>query len=102
MIHKISYDGQFLAYVSIEDSDKARAAIKEMVEFWGWWEEALANSEGDYTRCWLRQLATFLLYEGHIPEANREGWYPLDGSYGIKVYGFSCLRFDNSLVEIEP
>lgn len=93
MIYEIRHDDIDLARVEIDDSETARAAIKEMVEFWAWWETALAKDGGDYTRCWLRKLAHYILANGQPPR-DEEGWYPLDGSKGVKLLNFWPWEFD--------
>lgn len=78
------------------DEVKAAPAIKEMVEFWSFWEDRLEDAEGDYTKAFLCQLAREIFIqqmesrcataEGLIRVFSRmEGWVPLDGSQGIKI-----------------
>lgn len=99
MIYEIEFDGQLLARVSIDDSDAAKSAIKEMAEFWAGWRERLAAANGDHTKCWLAQLGKRILRYGCAPK-DEEGWYPLDGSHGIRVLGEWPYEFDESLIEI--
>jgi hypothetical protein len=93
MIYEIKHDDQIIARVEIDDSETARTSIKEMVEFWAFWKTALAKDGGDYARCFLRKLAHYMLASGMIPRGE-EGWYPLDGSRGIKVLKFWPFEFD--------
>lgn len=93
MTYEITHQENLVARVEIDDSETARAAIKEMVEFWAWWQTALAKDGGDYTRCWLRKLAQYILHNGQPPR-DEEGWYPLDGSKGIKLLGSWAWEFD--------
>ncbi len=103
---KLTYDYNDLATVTI-DSKKAEAPIKDMVEFWSGWEGNLRDSDDDYTICFLRNLAMFVLREGRKPsgvvdgEGEDEGWVPLDGTYGITVNKVLPHEFDRDLVEIE-
>jgi hypothetical protein len=87
MTYNLFYDTHLIATVSITPSPRSETAIKEMVEFGGLWRHSLAKAGGDYTQCWLRQLTGFILREGGVYMSGGEGWYPLDGSYDIKMLG---------------
>ncbi|MHB8209121.1 DUF2528 family protein [Mucilaginibacter sp.] len=79
-------------------------AIKEMVEFWGWWQERLDRNEGDYTKTFLQQLAREINYiqveydynlRGVIEEfENREGWFKMDGSLGIEILSIDDFEME--------
>lgn len=84
MKYTVEYDYIDLVEIEITDPAKATSAIKEMVEFWGAWEDRLAFNKGDYMRTWLKQLGRYIFHHGK-PPANEEGWYDLDGTYGIKL-----------------
>lgn len=95
--------------VEVDDEHpKYAAALKEMVEFWMDWEGALGNEGGNYLFAFLRNLAAeTVLNSGFNVEywaSSREGWYPLDGSYGIKIISIEKLdwrREDFAIEEIK-
>ncbi len=99
--YHLFYDDAALAYIQITYTDTSRAAIKEMVEFWSNWEYRLASAKGDYTQCFLRQLAFALLRGGPEAVTDREGWCPLDGSYDIKLLGYWPPEWNEDLISIE-
>src|SRR4051812_1995781 len=68
--YDLSYDYCPIATVQITDSEKTREVIKEMVEFWGNWEDRLRDNGGDYTKTWLKQLVIEILCSGHPPDKN--------------------------------
>ncbi len=97
--YHLTYDLDPLATVQI-DHAKADPSIREMVEFWAWWEDRLASNGGDYTRTWLKQLALYIVRRGRIPHDD-EGWCPLDGNApGIKVTSFCPWEPDEDLIEV--
>lgn len=98
--YKIEYDNWPLATVEIDES-KAAEPIKEMVEFWSEWEEKLAEHKGNYTRTWLAMLARSILRNAGPPGKDEEGWYPLDGTYGIKLVEWEAAEHDEDLISIE-
>ena len=99
MIYHLTYDDQEIAMVEIRDSEASRAAIKEMVQFWSGWQQALHLARGDYTDCWLRKLARFIVISGFEP-CNEEGWYPLDGSKDIKLLSLTPWEIDESRIDV--
>lgn len=84
----------FSATVQI-DPQVAGEYVKEAVEFWGGWERRLAECDGDYTRCFLRQLGRKMVLvqlehgfnvQGMVAYMNGEEGYPLmDGRHGIEL-----------------
>lgn len=98
--YQIEYDNWPLATVEIDES-KAAEPIKQMVEFWSEWEEKLAEYNGDYTRAWLGMLARHILRNAGPPEKDEEGWYPLDGTHGIKLVKWVAAEHDDDLISIE-
>ena len=98
--HEIEYDSMPLATVEIDES-KAAEPIKEMVEFWSGGEERLRRAKGDHTKAWLMQLALFILNNGKPPEKDDEGWYPLDGTHGIKLESWWAWEPDEEAISIE-
>ena len=98
--HKIEYDGLTLATVEI-DEEKAADPIKEMVEFWASGEDDLATEDGDYTRAWLLRLGRFIVRQNAPPRDGDEGWYPLDGTHGIKLVSWDTWEADDDLFSIE-
>ena len=78
-------------------------AIQQMVEFWTGWESRLDSNEGDYTATFLKQLAKEIF---RVACTNRvkvktivdefegkEGWAPMDGSYGITIISIDTFTF---------
>ncbi len=99
--YTISYNDTQIVDVEIDDSDQAKTAIQEMVDFWTGSEHRLERAGGDYTKAWLTQLGTALCYSDLWELKNHEGWC-LDGSNGIRLIGrVSRPEFDEDLVTIE-
>lgn len=98
MKHKIEYDFTTLATVEI-DPAKAAPLIKEMVEFWAFWEDRLADNDGDYTKTWLKLLGSFIIRNNRPPKDD-EGWYQLDGSLGIKLLSWERWEHDEDQIEL--
>ena len=80
--------------VSIDfESYKVKEKIKEMVEFWVEWEDKLSICNNDYVLTFFRMLGCAVIEQavnwstGGIIKYfnNAEGWYPLNGSYGITI-----------------
>jgi len=80
------------------DEEKAMPFIKEMVEFWAGWESLLADFNGDYLKAFLKMLGAeclqLMITEDYTLEGligafdqsnQKEGWCPLDGTYGIEI-----------------
>lgn len=99
MHYNLYYDDDWIARIRIDDTDKSHDAIREMVEFWSDWEDRLKAAGGNYTQCWLNQLALQLLYYGPRTE-NEEGWIPLDGSFGITLVSYVPWSFDSDRVTL--
>lgn len=95
----INYETQPLVEVDITDSAVAGPNIIAMVRFWSGWEERLANAP-NYEVAFCRQLALFLLENNRMPGEDDEGWYPLDGSHGIKAHSFYRHEFNEDLIEV--
>jgi len=98
--YNIYYHDQWLATILI-DKSKSEDSIKEMVQFWGNWEQRLLNNNGNYIKTWINQLISHIIYSGKPPDKDDEGWVPLDGLYGITLVNWSRYEFDEDLVEIE-
>lgn len=98
--YTLTYDFQELATVEIDETPKTAKLIEEMVQFWMNWEWELRLHRGDYTQCWLRKLAMFILRHGRAP-SNDEGWAVLDESQGIMVKHVTPFEFDADQIEIE-
>lgn len=96
--YTLEYDSYELARVQI-DPATADQPIKEMVEFWACWEWRLKRCGGDYTKTFLTMLAKRILNHGDVPK-DEEGWYPLDGSNGVKVLSVTPYEYDHDLIEI--
>lgn len=98
--YTLTYDYQELATVEIDETPETAKLIEEMVQFWMNWERELREAHGDYTNCWLKKLALFILRYGRAPDRD-EGWYPLDGSRGIVAKHVFPFEFDADEIEIE-
>lgn len=104
--YKIAYDW-WEATIKI-DEEKAKEAIKEMVEFWMGWESRLGLNDGDYTKTFLQQLSRNILIEsmdynlhGIISKYDdREGWTKMDGSKGIEIISVNNWEFYENNFEI--
>ncbi len=96
--HEIEYELLPLATVEVDES-LAAGPIKEMVEFWMNWEESLAANGGNYTTTWLKSLGMFIL-RNHRPPKDDEGWYPLDGTHGIRLVDFTPWEPDEDGVSV--
>ncbi len=96
---KIEYDYTTLAEVQV-DEEKAAKIIREMVDFWSGSEDRLKENDGDYLRTWLKQLGGFILSHRRPPQDD-EGWYNLDGTWGIKLVHWEEYEFDEGMIEIE-
>lgn len=96
--YQIEYEFIDIATVNI-DHEIANPIIKEMVEFWMGWEDALNENDGDYTRTWLKNLALFIMRRGMLPDGD-EGWAPLEGSMGISVVKWDRWEPDKEMIDI--
>jgi hypothetical protein len=77
------------------DHENADKHIKDLAEFWAGWEHDLRVCGGDYTKLFLRNLAYKVWREmvSHDWSLNGvlslfegvEGWYQMDGTYGIRI-----------------
>jgi len=69
--------------------------IKEMVEFWTDWEDAVGNADGDYVKAFALQLAKECFHIAYSNNYNthgvveefegKEGYCKMDGSNGIWI-----------------
>jgi hypothetical protein len=67
-------------------------------------------NDGDYTKTFIQQLAKtsflFVISENHnlygvlSDFAEGEGWYEMDGSYGIKIISVDDVEFNEDEFEI--
>lgn len=87
-----------IAEVEINE-ELAKVPLKEMVEFWSDGEYRLNRREGNYAHAFCEMLVDYLLKNGRLPKG--EGWYPLDGSQGIKILTWHAYGFDMDNLEIE-
>ena len=97
------------------DHEKADKPIKEMVEFWGGWKEKLKDSDGDYTKAFLKMLgvecykilvAEDLTIDGLIrrfsTKEQKEGWYQMDGSDGIEILDADSVEIEEYMFTVTP
>lgn len=96
----IYYGYTDIATVEIDEA-KAAEPIKEMVEFWTNWEEKVEDNKGDYVKTWLQNLAIYIIRNGHPPDTEDEGWYPMDGSHGITLTRWASWQPDRDEMFIE-
>lgn len=76
--------------------------INNMVQFWANTVEDLERENGDYLKCWLKILLDEILHNGVGDSLQRqleyfqdcEGFYPLDGTYGIRLLQIYSPIFD--------
>ncbi|HVW97530.1 MAG TPA: DUF2528 family protein [Mucilaginibacter sp.] len=97
--------------VEIDHEEKTLEAIRLMVEFWTGYEYRLSANNGDYVKTFLQQLAREINYiqaehnynlKGVTDEfKNREGWCPMDGSYGIVILDTDDFEFEHDDYEIK-
>lgn len=95
----ITYD--FTTLATVEISGLRDEVIKEMVDFWADAPSWLAENKGDYTKTWLKLLGRFILDRRRLPQKDDEGWYPLDGSFGIKVVSWEEWEHNFDDIDIE-
>jgi hypothetical protein len=104
---EISIDEEFTTSLSRQgELVTTKDLIKEMVEFWCGWEEELENNDGDYTKTFLQKLARKCLYiivsngynlYGVVSEfTNIEGWYNMDGRYGIWIKKVDSVELESN------
>lgn len=89
-------DGEEKSYPIME-------SIKSMVDFWTGSEKRLDENDGDYLQTFLKQLCHEVITlvstdnlsaAGVIEEMKgKEGWCPIDGSYGIKLLSVTAPDF---------
>lgn len=108
-VNNIHLDWEYIVEI---DEEKAKKPIKEMVEFWASWEKELSENDNDYTKTFLKMLGKNILLiiisnnynlYGVLQEFKneKEGWYPLDGEYGIKIIDFDDFEIERDDFEIE-
>jgi hypothetical protein len=92
------------------DHPTVMVEIKEMVEFWPWWESRLYRNQGDYVKTFLKQLGVAVAMRSSDNKftqkmikdfAQSEGWSALDGSVGIKLLGFNTIQVDDDDFQIK-
>ena len=110
---EIEIDEDFITptYKKSDPPVTTKDRIKQMVEFWSDWEDRLEDNDGDYTKTFLQQLASRCLeivisnnYNlfgviGEFEEA--EGWFKMNGSYGITITSVDDFEFQYSEFQIE-
>lgn len=97
--------------VEIDHTRATDKVIRTMVEYWTGWEERLDNNDGDYNKTFLQQLAREINYiqiqdnvmlKGVLKEfENREGWLPMDGSYGIEITHIDDFTFEHNQYQVQ-
>lgn len=87
----------------VEIADDSTDKMKEQVQFWVHGEQWIKEADGDVELAYLRMLGQSLIAEsmqwnlyGILKEwENREGWYPLDGSGGVKLVSVDRWEFSD-------
>ena len=103
----ISYDGQWEAKVEI--ADDAEPKMREQLMYWAGGEYRLASAGGEVERAFLIMLGQALVreamdytIEGVLARfADREGWYPLDGSAGVRLVSIDNWEFYEDEFELK-
>jgi hypothetical protein len=101
----VCYNGAWDATVEVDDS--AEGVMREMLLFWSGGQALIDEHEGDITRAFLQLLVLSMLpLSMHYLEPWRvlqegEGWYPLDGSYGIEVLSCGEWTFDDAEIDVQ-
>lgn len=112
---EIDFDYE-LKKIHFPNIDTTMDAIKEMVEFWASWKSNLKENGNDYVKAFLKNLCYKVLCieveyrtneEGIIRLMNKEeGYYPIDGSIGIKLISVIGIDFeeqdDYTIETLEP
>jgi len=101
MKYQLQYNSEDLIDLEITDEPLATAYMKETVEFWADWEDDLKRAGGDYMAVFFRSLMLFFLNNKRLPcedSHEDEGWYPLDGSHGIKATYWDVFEVDEDLI----
>lgn len=98
--YDLSYDCCPLCTVTIDGSPKADRAVREMVEFCSGGEEWYEKYDC-YEKAFCHRLMLFLLRCHRLPGDGDEGYYPLDGSYGVTVSDFTIWEPDDFNFEID-
>lgn len=86
-------------------------AIENSVDFFDGSKDDLAQFDGDYIKTYAMQLARELcimqVQQGLILEAliddfkNKEGWFPIDGSWGVRVLNADDFTFSSGEFMVE-
>lgn len=102
IIVEIDFDYQFKPFKP--ELKSVKEAIVEMVEFWSNWKTDLKENGNDYVKAFLKKLCCKVLCleveyqcneEGIIRKINEEeGYYPIDGSIGIKLISVTGIDFE--------
>ena len=103
----VSYDGQWEATVEIDDH--AVPKMHEQLMYWYGGEQRIANADGDIETAYLLMLGQELIresmdytIEGVLEQfADKEGWYPLDGSAGVRLVSLDNWEFYEDEFELK-
>lgn len=79
--------------------------MKEMVDFWVGFEYRLNDNNGNYFETFLKQLCHEVMILGLDKNVlgiisefnNREGWWKIDGTEGIKLLSVDNMCLENQL-----
>lgn len=88
-----------------------KEAMKSMILFWSGGSDRLDANDGDITKTFLQQLAREIYYIivqhkfnllGVVEEfQNREGWWPMDGTHGIRITYIDDVYIDHADFKME-
>jgi hypothetical protein len=106
---QVQIDHDFLIDVAGEQWTIEKV-MHEMIVFWSGGPGRIKENTGDITKTFLQQLAAEIqqiqvennyTLEGVIEEfTNHEGWWPMDGSAGIKILDVDDFEFSFSEYEV--
>ena len=95
--------------VEIEQNQQTLDYMKEQLLFWSGGQRRIDKENGDIEKAYLKMLGYELILMsidynlyGILSEfKDKEGWYSLDGSYGVKLISIDEWEFDKDEFYIE-
>jgi hypothetical protein len=96
--YTINYDW-WEAVVDVDDTPETLEYMKEQILFWMVGEERLKKFNNHIIDAYIEMLSSQLIvlsmdyneYGINQKFLNMEGWYPIDGTYGVKL--ISCFNW---------
>lgn len=104
---KIEFDW-WEADVLIEDTPETLEKMKEQLLFWMGGQQWIDDEDGDVEMAYLKMLTRTILplsmdYNlfGIVEKiSDREGWYPIDGTHGVKLISCDSWYFESGNIHI--